>query len=162
MQVRRIGAGIAIAAVAVFGVAACGEESKDGAASSSASASTSAGHGEHAGAELTKEAAQDVLRKAVDPATPADQVAGLVAGPPEVATALVGWAKGASRGGYTPDVFTVTEVTPTGDGKAKATVSIKSPHTPAPITLPLDYEHADGVWKLTSAAATSLAAQGRR
>ncbi|MFT4087141.1 MAG: DUF4878 domain-containing protein [Gordonia sp. (in: high G+C Gram-positive bacteria)] len=114
---------------------------------------------------LANAKAQEILRKAVDPATPADQIATVVdTSKPGTEQAVIGYAKGSSAGGYTPDVYTVTHVESTDDvdghKAAKVTVSVKSPHAPQPVDIQLTYVKIDEDWKLSGDAVTQLASMG--
>ena len=157
----------ALAAGAAIALTGCSSDSTDDATSSIASAATSATDQVKAAVDgLDNAQAQDILRKAVDPATPAADIDSVVdAADPATTAALMGFAKGSSAAGYTPDVYTVTSVATADkvDGKDAATVniSVKSPHTPQPIDMPLVFVKVDGTWKLSSDAVTQLAAMGR-
>ncbi|MEU6562492.1 hypothetical protein [Nocardia nova] len=106
---------------------------------------------------LTVPLAQQIIRTVVDPATSPADAAGLVASnDPALGDRLHGFAVSASNGGYTPSVFTATDIRPTGDDTATATVTVTSPHAPLPIPVPFDYVYADGAWKLTADAAAKL------
>ncbi|GGF24909.1 DUF4878 domain-containing protein [Williamsia phyllosphaerae] len=159
MQVRSTIAGVAIALAAVAGVAACGSDD-----SSSSSASTSAASGSAASSteqaapsDLDTAKAQQIVRTVVDPATTPEAAAALVdSTDPAIGQKLNGFAKGASAGGYTPDIFTVSSVSADGADKAKAAIAVASPHTPAPVTVSYGFAKVDGSWKLSSDAVTSL------
>ncbi|MGO3326359.1 DUF4878 domain-containing protein [Gordonia sp. (in: high G+C Gram-positive bacteria)] len=160
---------VALAAGAAIALTGCSSDD-DTSADSTASASTSAeatsasadqSTGESAGesAELSNAQAQDILRKAVDPATPEADLDGIVEiTNPGVKAALVGYAKGSSKAGYTPDIYTVKSVKVDGE-KATATVAVKSPHAPAPVDMDFAYVNVDGTWKLSAKAVEDLASQ---
>ncbi|GAA2065784.1 DUF4878 domain-containing protein [Williamsia deligens] len=140
-------------------VAACSDDSSSTAAGSS-SASQAAGPASgdaDAPAGLDSAAAQQILRTVLDPTTSPQVIAGLVdSGDATVGTTLNGFARGAAQGGYTPDKFTVTGVRADGTDKAQATVSVASPHTPAPVSVQYGYTRVAGAWKLSSDAVQSL------
>ncbi|MCF8607265.1 DUF4878 domain-containing protein [Gordonia sp. HY442] len=151
---------VALAAGAAIALTGCSADD-DTATDSTASASTSAAADQPAGesAELSNAQAQDILRKAVDPATPEADLDGIVEiTNPGVKAALVGYAKGSSKAGYTPDIYTVKSVKVDGD-KATATVAVASPHAPAPVDMDFPYVKADGSWKLSADAVQALASQ---
>ncbi|WP_328858599.1 DUF4878 domain-containing protein [Williamsia herbipolensis] len=162
MQIRRLAIGAVIAGAVVIGATACGSDDSSTTASSSVAATTSAsstgsGTTAQAPADLDAAAAQQILRTVVDPASSPEQVAGLVdSTDPAIGQKLNGFAQGASAGGYTPSVFTVTSVAADGTDKATATVSVASPHTPAPVAIPYGYTKSGGAWKLSSSAVTAL------
>ncbi|GAB08373.1 hypothetical protein GOARA_009_00210 [Gordonia araii NBRC 100433] len=139
MNRRIIGAVTALLAVfALFGLAGC---------SSSDS-----------GLEAAK--AQEILRTLVDPSTTPEAAAALVnSTDPATGQKLHGFAQGASRGGYTPDKFTVKSVEDKGE-TAVAQVEVASPHAPAPVTVPYTFDKVDGTWKLSSASADALVGMG--
>ncbi|WP_143965704.1 DUF4878 domain-containing protein [Gordonia zhaorongruii] len=163
---RPIVAAVAVAAGAAIALTGC---SSDDSSDSGASSSTSAAAGQSAdeqsadqkSTDLDNSAAQDILRKAVDPATPAADLDGLVEiSNPGVKAAITGYAKGSSAAGYTPDVYTVKSVKADGD-KAEATVAVKSPHTPEPVEMTFNYVKVDGAWKLAADAVETLTSMGR-
>lgn len=160
MQVRSTIAGVAIALAAVAGVAACGS---DDSSSSSASSTAASGSGsgssteQAAPSDLDTAQAQQIVRTVIDPATTPEAAAALVdSTDPAIGQKLNGFAKGASAGGYTPDIFTVSSVSADGADKAKAAIAVASPHTPAPVTVSYGFSKVDGSWKLSSDAVTSL------
>lgn len=161
MQVRSTIAGIAIALATVAGVAACGS---DDSSSSSASTTATATSGSAASSadqaapsDLDTAKAQQIVRTVIDPATSPEAAAALVdSTDPAIGQKLNGFAKGASAGGYTPDIFTVSSVSADGADKAKAAIAVASPHTPAPVTVTYGFSKVDGSWKLSSDAVTSL------
>lgn len=113
-----------------------------------------------AGLDATK--AQEILRKAVDPATPADQISTVVdTTDPGTEMAIIGYAKGSSAGGYTPDVYTVKAVASDGEGKATATVAVASPHAPEPVDIQLSYVKVGDTWKLSGDAVKTLSGLSR-
>ncbi|MFT3661305.1 MAG: DUF4878 domain-containing protein [Gordonia sp. (in: high G+C Gram-positive bacteria)] len=129
-------------------------------AASSAAASAGAGTDQNA-AGLTAEQAQTTLRTAVNPDTPEAEIEKVVdTTNPATKAAITGYAKGSSKAGYTPDVYTVKSVEVKG-AEATATVAVKSPHAPQPIDIKLTYVDVDGVWKLSGDAVTQLAGMGR-
>ncbi len=159
MQVRKTLAGIALAAIAVAGVAACGsDDSSDAAASSTTVTASAASSSEQAApADLDNAKAQQIVRAVVDPATTPEAAAALVdSTDPAIGQKLNGFAKGASAGGYTPDIFTVSKVTAAGADKAQVSVAIASPHTPAPVTVSYGFTKVGGEWKVSSDAVTAL------
>lgn len=144
---------VALAAGAAIALTGCSSDDSSDNADSSASASVSQS------TELTNTQAQDILRKAVDPATPEADLDGIVEiTDPGVKQALIGYAKGSSKAGYTPDIYTVKSVKADGD-KATATVAVKSPHAPAAVDMDFAYVNVDGTWKLSAAAVNDLASQ---
>ncbi|MCF8586979.1 DUF4878 domain-containing protein [Gordonia liuliyuniae] len=145
---------VALAAGAAIALTGCSSDD-DTAADSTATSSTSA----EQSAELDNAQAQTILRTAVDPATPeADLDAIVEITNPGVKAALVGYAKGSSKAGYTPDIYTVKSVKVDGD-KATAAVAVKSPHAPAPVDMDFAYVNVDGTWKLSATAVQDLASQ---
>ncbi|MFC0313930.1 DUF4878 domain-containing protein [Gordonia phosphorivorans] len=156
-----------LAAGAAIALTGCSSDSVDSATSTVKSAAASA-------TDQIKEAvdglddaqAQEILRTAVDPATPADQIDSVVdVTDPATKTAIIAYGKGSSAAGYTPDVYTVKSVESTdkidGNSAATVTVAVKSPHVPQPIDLTLTYVEVDGTWKLSGDAVTQLAGMGR-
>ncbi|MGU3293534.1 DUF4878 domain-containing protein [Williamsia sp. M5A3_1d] len=162
MQIRRLAIGTVIAAAVVTGATACGgDDSSTTPASSVAASASSPGAASsstaQAPADLDAAAAQQILRTVVDPASSPEQVAGLVdSTDPAIGQQLNGFARGASAGGYTPSVFTVTSVAADGDDTATAKVAVASPHTPAPVSIDYGYTKSGGTWKLSSSAVTAL------
>ena len=162
MQIRRPAIAAVIAGAVVIGATACGsDDSSTTSASSVAASASSTGTASSttapAPADLDAAAAQQILRTVVDPASSPEQVAGLVdSTDPAIGQKLNGFAQGASAGGYTPSVFTVDSVAADGTDKATAKVSVASPHTPAPVTIPYGYTKSGGSWKLSSSAVTAL------
>ncbi|CAM3098847.1 hypothetical protein [Skermania piniformis] len=173
MHIRVITAAVAGAAILTFG-AAC---SSDDSSSSSGETSSTTHHASSttpstaaAGAEstsavaampLTDDVAQQTVRDLFDPAVPGTVKVTHVAGATDADAGL--WdqfAQGASQGGYTPDVVTVTGTSTQGD-TATAQVAIASPHAPAPVTVPMDLVYQDGSWRLAAASAQQLLAMGQ-
>ncbi|WP_020109918.1 hypothetical protein [Nocardia sp. 348MFTsu5.1] len=168
MNIRKSVAGAALIGLTVFGVTACSDDNdSDSSATTSAvadaSEGASTGNEEATGTapELEVGAAQDVvvgvLSPDTDPATYADLVD---SDDPAIAGQITGLAHGFSAAGYTPDKFTVTEVTSDGENTATATVEVASPHTPEPVAMPLGFVYVDGTWKLTTDAINSLVSMG--
>lgn len=130
----------------------------DGAASAAASATDAA---KAAVDGLNDEKAQTILRTAVNPDTPVDEVDAVVDVTDQATkTAIVGYAKGSAAAGYTPDVYTVKSVAAAGDDKATVTVAVKSPHAPQPVDIELTYVKVGGDWKLSADAVSTLAGMG--
>ena len=110
---------------------------------------------------LSNSDAQEILRKAVNPDTPAEQIDEVVdVTNPATKAAIIAYATASSAAGYTPEAYEVKDVSEDGDKKAIATVSVKSPHAPAPIDIKLSYVDVDG-WKLSGDAVTQLAGMSR-
>ncbi|GAA4680519.1 DUF4878 domain-containing protein [Gordonia humi] len=155
---------VALAAGATIALTGCSSDDNDSSADASTSTTTSASTGaDQSGAdqsaELSNAQAQDILRKAVDPATPEADLDGIVEiTNPGVKAALIGYAQGSSKAGYTPDIYTVKSVKADGE-KATATVAVASPHAPAPVDMDFEYVQVDGTWKLSAAAVEALASQ---
>lgn len=176
MKLRKSFAVAAIAGAVVLGAAACSSDSDsvsdvtsqvseavtDGASEASEAVSDAADDAEDAvTGGLSDSNAQEILRKAVDPATSADELDAVVdTSNPTTKTALSAYATASNAAGYTPDVYTVTAVTEDGDDKATATVALKSPHAPAPVEFPLSFVKVDGDWKLSGDAVEQLAQLG--
>lgn len=173
---RPVLAVVTLAAGAAIALTGCSSDSGDTAAKASSaatsatdavkSAATSATDSVKSAVEgLDVAKAQEILRKAVDPATPADQIDSVVdVTNPATKAAIIGYAKGSAAGGYTPDVYTVSSVTGTdkvdGHDAAKVVITVKSPHDPAqPVVLkdnPLVYVKIGDTWKLSGDAVTQL------
>ncbi len=164
MQVRSTIAGVAIALATVAGVAACGSDDSSSSSASTTAVAASGSSGssgssaeQAAPSDLDTAKAQQIVRTVIDPATTPEAVAALVdSTDPAIGQKLNGFAKGASAGGYTPDIFTVSSVAADGADKAKAAIAVASPHTPAPVTVTYGFSKVDGSWKLSSDAVTSL------
>ncbi|MFW0788922.1 DUF4878 domain-containing protein [Gordonia sp. CPCC 205333] len=159
MNLRKTAAAAAIVGAAVFGVAACSnsEEASD-TTGTTPSVVTDSSTTSAAAAELSAADAQVTLRKAIDPKTSsADLDAVVDTTNSGTKAALQLFAKGASMGGYTPEIFTVKSVAADGADKAVATVSVASPHAPQPVDIKLTYVKTDdGAWKLSADAVTQL------
>lgn len=158
----------ALAAGAAIALTGCSstDDAKDTASSAvspATGAATSATDAEKAAVEgLDNEKAQQILRTAVDPATPADQIDAVVdVTNPATKAAIMGYAKGSAAGGYTPEVYTVKSVAAiddvSGNDAAKVTVAVKSPHAPQPVDIELTYVKLGDDWKLSGDAVTQLA-----
>lgn len=167
MNIRKSVAGAALIGLAVFGVAACSDDDSDSSTTttSTATETSAAASGTTTVAEdgtaLEVDTAQEVLVGVLSPDTDPATYTDLVdTDDPAIAGQLAGLAKGFSAAGYTPDKFTVTEVTADGDTTATATVEVDSPHTPEPVAMPLAYVYADGTWKLSTDAVTALTSMG--
>lgn len=169
MNIRKSVAGAALIGLAVFGVAACSDDNDSDSSATTTSAgaeaaaesSNSTDDAVGTAPELEVGAAQDVvvgvLSTGTDPATYTDLVD---SDDPAIAGQITGLAHGFSAAGYTPDKFTVTEVTSDGENTATATVEVASPHTPEPVAMPLGFVYVDGTWKLTTDAINSLVSMG--
>lgn len=171
MKVRKSLAAFALAAAAVATAAGCSSSNdtvsdatnKASAAVESASAAVQSAVGDATNAVvgLQTSDAQVIIRKAVDPATGMTDINTVVdTTNPATKAAIVAYAKGSNMAGYTPDVYTVKEVKANGTDKATVTVSVKSPHSPQPVDIPLTYVKVDGTWKLSGDAVTQLASMG--
>lgn len=171
MKIRKSVAAVALAAAALFVTTACSDtpDSVDEATSQvSTAVETAVSEAETAAKDAVDEVtglsnsdAQEILRKAVDPATPAEEIDEVVdVSDPATKAAIIGYAKGSSAAGYTPEVYEVKDVSEDGEDKAVATVAVKSPHTPAPVDIKLTYVDIDG-WKLSGDAVTQLAGMSR-
>jgi hypothetical protein len=163
MNFRKSVAGIALVGLTVFGIAACGDDSESGSASSatnSASAETSE-TAVAAQSALKSTDAQEILRTVLTPETaPADSAKLVDSTDPAIGTQLSGLAHGFTAAGYTPDKFTVTTVTVNGENNATANVEVASPHTPQPVAMPIDYVYTAGEWKLAGSSITDLVSMG--
>ncbi|MEZ5210145.1 DUF4878 domain-containing protein [Gordonia sp. (in: high G+C Gram-positive bacteria)] len=165
---RPVLAVVTLAAGAAIALTGCSSDNGDTAAKagSAVSSATDAAKAAVDGLDVAK--AQEILRKAVDPNTPADQIDSVVdVTNPATKAAIIGYAKGSSAGGYTPDVYTVDSVAAAdkvdGHDAAKVVITVKSPHSPAPIEMkdnPLVYVKVDGSWKLSGDAVTQLSSLG--
>ena len=165
---RPAAAVIAVAAAAtVFTACSTSDDSSDAAASGTSSASQSAESAPESGSTDSVEGldaaqAQEIIRTAVSADTSLEDLEKVLdTSMPGVAQALNGFAKGASKAGYTPDVYTVKSVKADGDDKAIAVTSIKSPHAPEPVDLDLAMVRKDGQWKLAGPAVSVLTSMGR-
>ncbi|UQE74414.1 DUF4878 domain-containing protein [Gordonia sp. PP30] len=161
---RPVLAVVTLAAGAAIALTGCSSDSGDTAAKASSAATSATDSVKSAVEGLDVAKAQEILRKAVDPATPADQIDSVVdVTNPATKAAIIGYAKGSAAGGYTPDVYTVSSVTGTdkvdGHDAAKVVITVKSPHAPQPVEMtdnPLVYVKVDGTWKLSGDAVTQL------
>lgn len=153
----------AVAAVAAFATVLTACSSSDDAPSTSVAQSSAATSAEAGAVEgLDAAQAQALVRTAVDADTSIEELSKVVdTSTPGVAQALNGFAKGASKAGYTPDVYTVKSVKADGENKAIAVTAVKSPHTPEPIDIDLAMVKKDGNWLLSPAAITTLTSMGR-
>lgn len=158
--VLAIAAAAAGAAIALTG---CSSDSDESTTSAVASAATSATDQAKAAVDgLTNDKAQEILRTAVNPDTPADDIANVVdTSNPATQPAIIGYAKGSSAAGYTPEVYSVKSVAAgdqvDGNDSATVTVAVDSPHAPQPVDITLTYVEIDGNWKLSGDAVTQLA-----
>ncbi|QKT07173.1 DUF4878 domain-containing protein [Gordonia sp. X0973] len=154
MNLRIAGAVSALAAVALFGAVGCTNSEEASTASGTTPSVVQT-------ATLDSAKAQEILRTLVDPATTSEAAAALInSGDASWGEKIHGFAEGASRGGYTPDKFTVKSVAAQGADKAVAQVEVASPHTPAPVTAPYSFERVDGTWKLSAASGEALVGMG--
>lgn len=170
MNIRKSVAGAALIGLAVFGVAACSDDNDSDSSTSTTSAATEtsaaasdSATGTEAGAAtaLEVDTAQEILVGVLSPDTDPATYTDLVdSDNPAIAGQLAGLAKGFSAAGYTPDKFTVTEVTADGDTAATAAVEVASPHTPEPVAMPLAFVYVDDTWKLSADAITALTSMG--
>ncbi|NMO00089.1 DUF4878 domain-containing protein [Gordonia sp. TBRC 11910] len=157
MNLRKTAAAAAIVGAAVFGVAACSNGEVASNTTGTTPSVVSDSPLENAAVDLSVSDAQTALRKAIDPKTTAAELDAVVdTDSAATKTALQAFAKGASMGGYTPDVFTVKSVKGDGKDKAVATVSVASPHAPQPVDIKLSYVDVDGTWKLSADAVSQL------
>ncbi|ATD71963.1 MULTISPECIES: DUF4878 domain-containing protein [Gordonia] len=175
MKIRKSVAAITLAGAALFVATGCSDSSdtvdeatskvSTAVESAASEVSTAAGDAIDQVTGLNESKAQDILRKAIDPATPAEEIDKVVdVSNPVTKTTVIAFAKGASAAGYTPDKFEVKDVAKDGDTKATATVAVTSPNSTAPVDIQLAYVKVDGDWKLSSDAVTQLAsmAQGQQ
>ncbi|GED97760.1 DUF4878 domain-containing protein [Gordonia crocea] len=154
MNLRFAGAVTALAAVALFGAVGCSnsEEASDTAGTTPSVVQTQ-------GLESAK--AQEILRTLLDPATTPQAAAALVdSTDASWGEKVHGFAQSASRGGYTPDKFTVKSVAAQGADKAVAQVEVASPHAPGPVTVPYTFNQVNGTWKLSAESAEALVGMG--
>ncbi|NLG48302.1 hypothetical protein [Gordonia sp. (in: high G+C Gram-positive bacteria)] len=158
----------AVAAVAAFAtvLTACSSSDDDaastGAAQSTAASSETAANETGAVDGLDAAQAQVIIRTAVNADTSIDELSKVLdTSTPGVAQAMNGFAKGASKAGYTPDVYTVKSVKADGENKAIAVTAVKSPHTPQPVDINLALVNKDDNWLLSPAAVTTLTSMGR-
>ncbi|GAC56440.1 hypothetical protein GOHSU_06_00520 [Gordonia hirsuta DSM 44140 = NBRC 16056] len=165
-------AAAALAAGAAIALTGCSSDDTKEAVSSAASSATEAASSAADSAQaavqgLDVSKAQEIVRTAVDPDTPSDQIGDVVdVSTPGTEQAITGFAKGASRAGYTPDIFTVKSVKSTdkvdGNDAATVTVAVASPHAPDPIDLDLVYVKVGDDWKLSADAVTQLSSMAER
>jgi hypothetical protein len=150
MKFRSAIAALALASVALVGVAACSDSKKDDNASSSSTTTTSAtaSPSTTVATDLTTDEATKLLRTVLDPKTSASAKSDVIDGPTGMGLAAQGVATGFNAAGYTPDVFTATKVTGTAENEATATVNVKGPHGTADMTV--KYVKKDGHWKLSA------------
>lgn len=164
MKVRKSAVAALLASSAMLAVAGCSSDSdtvSDATSKASAAVAGAASEAKEAVVGLKTDEAQDILRKAVDPATTPDDLDKIVdTSNPISKGALQAYAKASNAAGYTPEVYTVTDVKGEGDKKAIATVALKSPHAPQPIDIKLTFVKVDGDWKLSGDAVTQLASMG--
>ncbi|WP_440712384.1 serine/threonine-protein kinase [Gordonia sp. FQ] len=120
--------------------------------STSPSTSTSTATGSAAVETPTVAQLQTILRKAVDPKTPAGELGRYVytGDDPAAVTKMSAYAAATSLAGYTPDSYTVkAPVTMTGGNTTTASVAAKSPRDAAPTTIrDVEWIHSGGYWKL--------------
>ncbi|GAA1479905.1 hypothetical protein GCM10009624_03450 [Gordonia sinesedis] len=172
MKLRKSVAAAALAGAAVFVVAGCSGDNTVGDATSKVSAAaesaadkagSAADRAEAAIDGLSNSDAQNIIRTAVNPATPSADLDKVVdTTNPMTKAAIQGFAKVAEPAGYGPDAYTVSSVKKNGDNKADVTVAVKSPHAPAPVDLTLSYVKVDGNWKLSGDAINQLTAMGQQ
>jgi type IV pilus biogenesis protein CpaD/CtpE len=154
MNLRIAGAVSALAAVALFGAVGCtnSEQASDATGTVPSVVQTQT---------LDAAKAQEILRTIVNPDTTPEAAAALVdSSDTSWGEKLHDFAQSASRGGYTPDKFTVKSVAAQGADKAVAQVEVASPHTPAPVTVPYTFDLVDGSWKLSAESAEALVGMG--
>ncbi|MDY6808066.1 MAG: DUF4878 domain-containing protein [Actinomycetota bacterium] len=180
MKVRKPLAAAILAGATVLATAACSDEASDTASSiaNEASAAVASAAGEAASQArdavsgavstardavlgLSTEDAQNTLRTAVDPASTTEELEGAIdTNNPETISAFQAYAESSNAAGYTPDVYTVTDVNEQGQSTAVATVSVASPHAPAPVDIQLDYVRVGTNWKLSADAVDTLTSMG--
>ncbi|MEE3851064.1 DUF4878 domain-containing protein [Gordonia sp. LSe1-13] len=165
MNVRKSLAAALLSGAAVFAVAGCSEEATDTASSAandaSAAVASAASDATQAIIGLSNDDAQVILRKSVNTDTSSEELEAVVdTTNPATKAALQGYARASNAAGYTPDVYTVTNVREDGENNAVATVSIASPHAPQPIDIELAFVEVDGEWKLAGSAITQLTTMG--
>jgi ABC-type transporter MlaC component len=168
MNIRKSVAGAALVGLAVFGVAACSDDSdSDSAASTTSSAAadtsaqTSGAQTSESAATLESAKAQEILRAVLSPETPPADSAKLVdSTDPAIGGQIAGLSRGFTAAGYTPDKFTVTTITVNSPNNATANVEVASPHTPQPVAMPIAYVYSGGEWKLAASSITDLISMG--
>jgi ABC-type transporter MlaC component len=170
MNIRKSVAGVALVGLAVFGVAACSDDSDSDSAGSTASSVAAETSADTSGAQTSESAsatalegakAQEILRAVLSPETaPADSAKLVDSTDPAIGAQLSGMSRGFTAAGYTPDKFTVTTVTLNGPNNATANVEVASPHTPQPVAMPIAYVYSGGEWKLAASSITDLVSMG--
>lgn len=171
MKIRKSAAAIALTGAALLVATGCSESSdtvdevtskvSTAVESGVSKAETAAKDAVDEVTGLSKDDAQSILRTAIDPNTPENEIDSVVdVTNPATKPAIIAFAKGASAAGYGPEAFAVTDVKEDGDNKATATVAVKSPNAPAPVDITLSYVDADG-WKLSGDAVTQLVSMGQ-
>ncbi|MBA4022183.1 MAG: DUF4878 domain-containing protein [Gordonia sp.] len=171
MNIRKSMATAALIGLAAFGAAACSDDSTSDSStatssvatetSAEASTSSSSDAGGDTASALEATEAQTTLRTVLSPDTDPAESAKLVdSTDPGIGMQLSGLARGFTAAGYTPDKFTVTTVTADGADSATANVEVASPHTPAPVAMPVTFVNAGGQWKLSSTSIADLASMG--
>lgn len=167
MNIRKSVAAASLFGLAVFGVAACSDDSSSDSAATTSSAvaetstpsSSTAGSDTASALEVTE--AQTTLRAVLSPDTdPAESATLVDSTDPGIGMQLSGLARGFTAAGYTPDKFTVTTVTADGADSATVNVEVASPHTPAPVAMPVTFVNVGGQWKLSSNSIADLASMG--
>lgn len=157
MKFRSAIAALALASVALVGVAACSDDKKDD-NSSAATTSVMSGASEtaesSASTDLTLDEATELIRTVLDPKTSVADKGNAIDSPVGMGTAAEGVATGFTQAGYTPDLFTATKVEGTGDNKATATINVKGPHATADMSV--NYVKVDGTWKLSADVLAAL------
>lgn len=172
MTFRKCLAAAGLAGAVALTIAGCSDSDTASSTSSSAqapmssatmssSAMGSGDQGESKVSGLSTADAQRIVRTAVDPKTSREDLAKVVdTTNPATTAAIGGFAKMAAPAGYGPDAYTATSVKADGATKATVTVSVKSPHTPQPVDLPMPYVKVDNAWKLSADAVNLLASMG--
>lgn len=167
MKVRKSLAAALLASSAVLLAAGCSSDNNtvtsatnkasEIAGSVTSAAKDAASNAKQAIVGLDNAEAQNIFRKAVDPATSdADLEKVVDLSNPVTKAAIQGYAKGASAAGYGPEIYTVRSVQSDGDDKATVTVAVASPHAPQPIDMQFTYVKVNGDWKLSGDAITQL------
>lgn len=170
MKIRKSVAAVTLAGAALFVATGCSEstDTVDEATSAVSTAVESAASQVETAASdavdevtgLSNDDAQETLRQAIDPNTSSEELDQVIdVTNPATKPAAMAFAKGASAAGYTPDAFSVKEVTDDGD-KATATVAVKSPHSSTPVDIQLGFVKVDGDWKLSGDAIQQLISMG--
>ncbi|WP_018177822.1 hypothetical protein [Jongsikchunia kroppenstedtii] len=149
MKFRSAIAALALASVALVGVAACSDSKKDdNASSTSTTSSAPASASSEVATDLTTDQATKLIRTVLDPKTSASDKSAAIDGPAGLGEAAQGVATGFNAAGYTADLFTATKVSGTGTDAAQATINVKGPHGTADMTV--KYVKKDGNWKLSA------------